>query len=123
MTFLPSTVTALLLGRCSFTALHGMDQLAGKELKYLGIRRIRLSPKSIGSPLKALGVNSHQISSWLLGIRRQDVPLGISSPERYHRMVHNAAAKCFIDSSIMDKLALADSRPMYRNGFRITHYP
>ena len=133
LTFLPSTVTTLLLDRCSFTALHGMDRLAGKELKYLDIRRnpfeidldwfTRLSPKSIGSPLRALGVNSHQISSWLLGIRRQDVPPGISTPERYHRKVHNAAAKWFINSSILDKLALADSRPMYRNGFRITHYP
>ena len=119
LTYLPRTVANIWLDRNSFTNIVGLDQLKGKQLKFMDIRGspleidlepfTRSSPRSIGNPLRYIRVSASQISGSLLGIRGDRLPKDGRSRERLSMMICLAASDWF-NSSILDDMMVGHKR-------------
>lgn len=119
--FLPNSVVSLLLTRSSFTEIIGLDDLAGKQLRYLDVRgnplEIDLDLFTLSSvcaphnPLSSLRVNVYQISWSLLGIRHDKCTRShnYELPEEFFVTVHQAASRWF-QSSTLDSMMVGRTR-------------
>lgn len=111
---LPPTVEQLRLAGNQLTEIHGLDQLAGKQLRYMGIRTSpceidlrpfeKSSPLSIGNPLRSISVDINQVKSSL-------VPDG---REVSHRKLLRAGHEWLDRESILDTMWIVHHRMQRR---------
>lgn len=120
LTFLPETVVSLMMDRNAFSQILGLDQLSGKKVWWMDIRRSlldldleplsRTSPRSIGNPLKDIRVSANQISWALLGIRGGNTAGDLNHVrEKLSVIVHHAVTEWF-NTSILDYMTIGHQR-------------
>lgn len=130
LNFLPHTVSTMIMARNSFTKITGLDQLTGKQLRYLDVRGSPLefdlepltnqSSRSIGNPLRYIRVNIYQIRWSLLGIHPSNCPKNNHRDQESAMTVHRGALRWF-PSSILECMTLGRSRFTKRDNGCIFH--
>lgn len=122
LSLIPHTVQRLHLERNLFTSISGLDKLAGKNLNYLNLLAnpldlnlsslLRVSPGSIGNPLKYLHVNAHQICLSLAGVKcNRSNPCSVRMKSLTE--VVREPAKQWINNSILKRISVGNhKKPM-----------
>ena len=122
----PRTVREIMIERNSLTKIIGLDQLAGKRLSSLDIRKNPLdidfnqlmaaSPGSDENPLKVIRVNIFQISRTLVGKPCAHGTDGSRGCQQLYAEVYQAATR-WIESTTLDALVIGRrSRCIWRQG-------